>query len=783
MSTEDITHENNTPQTQNNSLTINTEFENIVPWNGANDRGRDVRLKWERNFDKIKNNFLEILKLLGEGGFDDKYLRKDMPDLTNFLLKLLGGIITTDIKSDDFLPGALGTGYGLLKKDSTGKSYFEVDKLFVRLKAIFAELEVMELTYSGGNFIFGPAGARCTKVEEYDEYYRCYFTADDGSKKVKNKFRVDDQVQCRESNIEEGVHENVSNKYYWRLCVGVGDDYIDLSKSIRDMASDDSPAEGDSMVTVGNQKDVSRQNVIIISVYGEGSPSITRYQGINSFSLEGKIVKIEYYDASTGRYKDVTYGDKYIGAPDRSAYFEYISGKGLEISGLNVGVENLLLNTGFTGDYETIALKPNTRLDSNTQMYSANLKHWTGEAVVSEDTDSASGYSVAIGELSQPVRLIDGERYVLSFKAKGSSVTVNVDGSDIAIPLTSDYQRCTHLFTAVADTVVRFKADSSNSCTICEIKLERGTIATDWCHNVNDPSAVADKFKHLQYLQDALKGKTEIMGGLMLLTQIMLGKYSNDVMEKVTAVLSGIYNDDDDVAAAFGGDLQKAIYTVSLYRDDPTYEPTEEELQNIANCVITHGGRAILNDVILRGYIYALGGVFRGLVYAEGGEFKGRLIAGTVGGKRVVIDPDTSSVRLLDENDRVCAQIMFQEGSGGINSSAMSLIEYDNLGNVIFSTTVAGRAVFMSDTSTGESVTCSPTMIRISQGTKRTTVNKDYVEVRDGDSYSELTKDGVRSSATEAEGKTEDLFLYRDESGFSTYAQFVNGIYTGTKVK
>lgn len=58
MSTEDITHENNTPQTQNDSLTLNTEFENIVPWNGANDRGRDVRLKWERNFEKIKNNFL-----------------------------------------------------------------------------------------------------------------------------------------------------------------------------------------------------------------------------------------------------------------------------------------------------------------------------------------------------------------------------------------------------------------------------------------------------------------------------------------------------------------------------------------------------------------------------------------------------------------------------------------------------------------------------------------------------------------------------------------------------
>lgn len=38
------------------------------------------------------------------------------------------------------------------------------------------------------------------------------------------------------------------------------------------------------------------------------------------------------------------------------------------------------------------------------------------------------------------------------------------------------------------------------------------------------------------------------------------------------------------------------------------YQPTDEELLNMAKVVITHGGRAILNDVIVRGYIYALGG-------------------------------------------------------------------------------------------------------------------------------------------------------------------------------
>lgn len=35
-------------------------YENIVPWNGANDTGRDVRLKWQRNFAKIGVNFQEL---------------------------------------------------------------------------------------------------------------------------------------------------------------------------------------------------------------------------------------------------------------------------------------------------------------------------------------------------------------------------------------------------------------------------------------------------------------------------------------------------------------------------------------------------------------------------------------------------------------------------------------------------------------------------------------------------------------------------------------------------
>lgn len=277
-----------------NDFNLDTEFESIIPWNGEHDTGYDVLMKWDRNFQRVKTAFSVVLDYISENlsDLDEKFLHKDQEDLTNFLLKLLGGIVTDNIQSQNFVAGALGTGHLIKTDPDTGKSYAEIDELFVRLKAVFAALEIMELTYSGGNYIFGPAGARCTRVEEFETYFRCYFTADDGSKKVKNKFRVDDFVQCREFNIEEGVHENVSNKYYWRRCVSIGEDYIDLSKADRDMTSEDSPAEGDNLVTIGNKTDTSRQNVIIISVYGEGSPSFIQYSGIDTYSLEGKAKTI-----------------------------------------------------------------------------------------------------------------------------------------------------------------------------------------------------------------------------------------------------------------------------------------------------------------------------------------------------------------------------------------------------------------------------------------------------------------------------------------------------------
>jgi hypothetical protein len=219
------------------------------------------------------------------------FIRKDRPDEAGFLIKFLGGLFSDYIQSMNFSSGALGEGFVIKVDSKTGKSYIEVDELFVRIKAMFSELEIKKLSYAGGNYMFTAAGMKCGKVEEHEDFWRCYLLVDDGETAIENQFKEGDQIRFQDFNIKPGVYENVSNRYYWRLCVGVGEDYIDLSKTDCD-ANSDIPQEGDSLVQLGNRTDKKRQNAITLSVYGDDAPSIHQYAGIDSYSLAGKEVTV-----------------------------------------------------------------------------------------------------------------------------------------------------------------------------------------------------------------------------------------------------------------------------------------------------------------------------------------------------------------------------------------------------------------------------------------------------------------------------------------------------------
>lgn len=240
------------------------------------------------------------------------FLRKDRADSTDFLLGLKGGaefgeylakktggkidasgaaellslILREGLESADFTTGALGAGF-CIKKDADGNYYLEVDNMLVRKSATFIELIIQSLKHVGGQIILTPASMSCTEVEEYGTYYRCYFNTTDGEKTISNEFVVGDQARCQTFNVKEGVNENVRNQYYWRLVTGVGDGYIDLSKTDCDSGST-APQAGDDIVQLGNRNDAARQSAIILSAYGNDAPYFKLYRGINSYSLSGK---------------------------------------------------------------------------------------------------------------------------------------------------------------------------------------------------------------------------------------------------------------------------------------------------------------------------------------------------------------------------------------------------------------------------------------------------------------------------------------------------------------
>lgn len=548
--------------------------------------------------------------------------RKDKTDENPYLQKFLKGI-----ELGEFVSGLLGTG-GAIQIDQDGNSHAEFDYLTIRKIATFIELIIQEAKHVGGMLIVSPSGMTISKIEETETAYRCFFENTDGERTLQNQFTVGEQARRQTFNLTEQA-------YYWRLVTAVGSDYIDLSKTDCDTGST-IPQPGDELVGLGHRTDKTRQSAIIISAFGTDSPSIKYYQGIDSYSLEDKAVKMDYYDPVSGRYKSVTYGDTYVGDKDWSTYVKYDQEEGVEVAGkiklkagstgasqledlpdeiynaVKIGGENLLLNTGFLGDFESLELESGTALKEDTKMYNSSLAKWSGTATLNQDENAVSGVSATIGRLSQGLMLIPNENYVISYKAKGTSLQIVVGGSTISQQLTNDYKKYSHVFTNSNTTSVTF----SGNATICDIKLERGTIPTDWCPSVLDPDVVKDEFKKFWYLQDAMKGSTEVIGGLVLTSMIQLGKWTDGVMEKVNAGISGIYNDDTDVAFWAGGTFEQAIATVQkLIGGD---NPTDEEWKSLAKFVATHGG-----DVFLRGYIYALGGVFRGTVYANDGIFEG----------------------------------------------------------------------------------------------------------------------------------------------------------------
>ena len=200
-------------------------------------------------------------------------------------------------------------------------------------------------------------------------------------------------------------------------------------------------------------------------------------------------------------------------------------------------------------------------------------------AIVAQTANSANNYSFKI--LTPTVGLQPNTNYVFSVDksemtaGSDTAFTVYLFSSDIktarkklTIPISSTRQSVSFKTTAaVTDTDIvliyagQHGTTAGKAIKLTNIKLEKGTKATDWTPAPEDVDA---KVSALDYLKKALENDTDIAGGIVATTHISLrdwtGEYESDGKTKkykVNAGLSGIK--DDNILVFGGGTYEEAV--------------------------------------------------------------------------------------------------------------------------------------------------------------------------------------------------------------------------------
>ncbi|WOZ83158.1 hypothetical protein KUA50_015830 (plasmid) [Segatella hominis] len=155
----------------------------------------------------------------------------------NAKITKLGEAVFDAIKSIDY-DNAAEQGFSI-EKEKSGKYHAFFSNLTIWGKAIFHELEVRKLSYSGGNIYLSGAGSKLIKVVPVKQSvsdggvktwvetteddaecvgWKCYLLADDGTTATMNYWQEGDQVRCKTIGeiTSGGTYNDASNKSYWR---------------------------------------------------------------------------------------------------------------------------------------------------------------------------------------------------------------------------------------------------------------------------------------------------------------------------------------------------------------------------------------------------------------------------------------------------------------------------------------------------------------------------------------------------------------------------------------
>ena len=417
--------------------------------------------------------------------------------------------LSSDIgfEAGNFSSGVSGGMLGIDKTD--GSSFAEVDDMRVRRKAYFETLTTMEATtLAGKHYLTRGGSVKCVAVRdaggtvkhpavvavdaqgnELDDVndsravvYRCFYLEEQAGEKTFTKIVPGDQAISRTFNAQTGSHGQVTNHYWWRLVTDVKNaaytdpdtgnvyGYIEVSKDDCDKPANqnepngsggwlacDIPADGNVIAQFGNRTDVSRQGAIVLSAVDFDAPAIKMLAGIGSgdtaaehYSLDGKDITAQGYDHTKGHAYMKVYGDTYIGAKDKSTYFNFDQDtKSLDIKavvnilgGSTIDGEltlSSLIRVGYKQDgvlFKTLAGMNGSWIP---ELGGRTIAAWYGGPMVDLFDKNGNRLDLAAGTYAASLDRMDGSGY----KANGNfrwkeDGTVNIGDETYGITLGSD---------------------------------------------------------------------------------------------------------------------------------------------------------------------------------------------------------------------------------------------------------------------------------------------------------------------------------------------------------
>ena len=308
----------------------------------------------ERLTKQVSTEFPDLIRSWEETPASDTTVYTSRKCEKEFLNKQRGGVVLEDVTfnkdvkigeaviSKDFRQGDFsGSGFGLYR-DANGNAVAEVDIIKARKEAIFNEAIINQVTFQIGATVFSNGGCEIARIEELDDRYRCYYDTKDGRRICG--LVVDDQVRCQ--RYDNAQHTII--KYYWRLVIAVGEDYVDLSKT--DVDGSGITEVGDEIAQFGNRSDKTRQSAIVINPQNGGSVEV--YAHIDSYQLSEKNYVGMGVNPNTGEaymyaYGDVFYGDRDISALD-SNFITYQKAEGDNKRKLRISA-NVQIGSGSSG--------------------------------------------------------------------------------------------------------------------------------------------------------------------------------------------------------------------------------------------------------------------------------------------------------------------------------------------------------------------------------------------------------------------------------------------------